>query len=421
MQPNSPVLILTVLIAALCTNVSVVNELQSPSHGNTALGRHQQDSETVRQALTDYHTGADKSGAVLRVVYFRPANVDSQSEFRPRITRIMFDMQDFLKTEMNRNGFADAVLPLELDGKYVRIHEVVGRDDADGYSHDSGQKVQREVQAALRDRFSVRAEYVLIFNGMCRIEAERKYFFYAPYYGDPISSHQRGLCHVADCEILDPVLLTDTKRMMSYREHNGSFTQSVADFNSKYLGGVIHELGHGLSLPHNGQTPGERNAMGNALMGFGNHTYRKEVWSDSKGTFLTFASAVRLASHPLFTGSNRGREIQVRPELKNLKFEGTGNKLIVSGEVSESRVRAHSVILYVDPPGRGGYDAVTTVASVDSGHFEVEGSCLRSGPHDLRLVTCHVNGATSTQHFTMTVGDGGVPDRKSIKRSQKRR
>ena len=281
-------------IATLNASISPANDVTAPVSETSKASRHQQDSETVRQALADYHRGSKQSGAVLRVVYFRPSDVDPQANHQERITRIMFDIQDFLKTEMNRHGFSGAVLPLELDGNQVRIHEVVGQDDADGYSHKSGQKVQREIHAALRNRFSVAAEFVLVFNGMCRIDGEREYFFYAPYYGDANSNHQRGLCHVADCEMLDPKLLVDTEQKVSYKEHYGNFKQSIADFNTKYLGGVIHELGHGLSLPHNGQTPDEKRAMGNALMGSGNHTYRKERWTDGKGTFLTFASACLL-------------------------------------------------------------------------------------------------------------------------------
>ncbi|NQT88438.1 hypothetical protein HQ560_16850 [bacterium] len=369
--------------------------------------------DAIRESLAAYHADAKPNGAVLRVVYFHPLDVKPQSDYKGRITRIMLDIQDFLKVEMARHGFKDAVLPLEMDGDQVRIHQVVGKDGAKGYSHEAGGKTKREMKEALKGRFALDDEFVLVFHGMCRIDGERKYFFYAPYYGDRGSNHQRGLCHVADCEILDPALLTDTKRSMSYEEHYGKFKHTVAGFNTKYLGGVAHELGHGLSLPHNGQTRDEARKLGTALMGAGNHTYRRERWSGRKGSFLTFASAVRLAAHPLFTGSDRGRDKPGQSKLRDLSYGGTGKSLTIKGAVVATPA-AYAMIAYVDPEGRGDYDAVATAVPVTDGSFEIKTACAKGGPHQLRLVACCPNGATSTHRFTFTANKDGEPDRGNI-------
>ena len=200
---------------------------------------------------------------------------------------------------------------------------------------------------------------------------------------------------------------------MSYAEHYGKFTQTVAEFNTKYLGGVAHELGHGLSLPHNGQTREEARKLGTALMGQGNHTYRRERWSDRRGSFLTFASAVRLASHPLFTGSDRSRKEPGLSKLEDLKFEGTGKNLIVRGTISATP-DAYAIIVYVDPDGSGDYDAIATAVPVIDGEFDVACACVKGGPHQLRVVVCHLNGATSTHRFTFTANENAEPDRKNI-------
>ncbi|NQT53430.1 hypothetical protein HQ576_15335 [bacterium] len=371
--------------------------------------------DAIRQALARCHADAKPNGAALRVVYFHPSDVEPQPDYEGRITRIVLDIRDFLKVEMARYGFDKAVLPLEMDGDHVRIHRVVGKDGAKGYTHKSGAKTKREIREALRARLVLDKEFVLVFHGMCRIDGESKYFFYAPYYGDRGSNHQRGLCHVADCEILDPALLTDTKRRMSYEEHYGRFRQTVADFNTKYLGGVAHELGHALGLPHNGQTRDEARTLGTALMGAGNHTYRRERWSTRKGSFLTFASAVRLASHPLFTGSDRGRDKPGQSRLEDVRLGGAGKGLVITGTLSATPA-AYAMIAYVDPDGRGGYDAIATAVPVTEGAFKIETVCVKGGPHQLRLVACHPNGATSTHRFTFTANEDGEPDRKSIAR-----
>lgn len=381
-------------------------------------------ADTVRKSLTDYHAKAEAAskpnGATLRIIYFRPSDVKPQKDYEARITRIMLDIQKFLKVEMARYGFKDAVLPLEMKGDKVRIYMVTGKEGAEGYSHKAGNKVKIEMRESLKKEFKLDDEFVLVFHGMCRIDGERKYHFYAPYYGDRGSNHQRGLCHVADCEILDPQLLTDTKRQMSYTEHYGEYKQSVAGFNTKYLGGVIHELGHGLSLPHNSQTRDERRNIGTALMGQGNHTYRKEVWSKSKGSFLTLASAIRLASHPLFTGSDHQRSQSGLSTLKDVKFGGQGKELKITGAV-ESTPDAYAVISYVDPEGGSDYDAVATAVPVTDGKFNIDVACIKSGAHQLRLVVCHLNGATSIHRYAFTANQDSEPEREKITPEKRQR
>ncbi len=55
---------------------------------------------------------------------------------------------------------------------------------------------------------------------------------------------------------------------------------NVAEFNSWYLGGLAHELGHGLGFPHDSGRPME--ATGIALMGGGNLHYREDKWGGNK-------------------------------------------------------------------------------------------------------------------------------------------
>lgn len=363
----------------------------------------------VRSALTDYHKGAKNNGRALRVVYFHPSDVAPQADHQARLTRIMRDIKDFYDSELKRIGFPNASLPLEMDDGNLRIHMVKGRDGADGYTHQSGQKVRREIAQALEETMDLRNEFVLIFNGMCEKTGELSYRFYAPYYGDRRSNHREGLCHVADCEIQDPALLKDTKRRMSYNEHYGDFMQTVAGFNTKYLGGVAHELGHGLSLPHNGETRTRKSTLGTALMGSGNHTYRNEVRGE-KGSFLTLASAVRLAAHPLFTGSDRGRNAKVTAKPEKLVFKERDGKLIINGTL-KAKPTVLTVIAYVDPEGRGDYDALTTVAVVEDGKFTLDIPQQRPAKYELRLVACHANGAiTRVAKAPFETNREGKPD-----------
>ncbi len=362
----------------------------------------------VTEAVRAYHDGAADNGNVLRVIYFTPADVEPQADHEARLGRVMLDMQAFYRDEMKRLGFGDAVFPLELSDGKLKVHLVRGKDDHTQYKHESGGKTVREIRAALGDTVDLDHEHVLIFHGMCTKRDDGSYFLYAPYYGDASSNHVRGLCHAADCEMLDPQLLGVTDRRVRYVEHYGKFDQKLGEFNTKYLGGVAHEMGHGLGLPHNSQTPQERRELGTALMGAGNHTYRNEK-RGGKGSFLTLATAVRLASHPLFTHSNRGRADAVSCELKDLRFTHDGPTLKVAGKVDASP-GAYAVIAYNDPDGRSDYDARTAVAVVKDGAFELSSPCWTKGHHDWRLTVCHLNGATSTFRFKFNANDKHEPD-----------
>jgi hypothetical protein len=347
----------------------------------------------MRGTVRNWHSDSPHTENTLRVVYFHPADLSPQKDYQARIQRIMLDIQTFYRDEMERNGFGPVTYPLEIENGQLHIHVVRGREPASAYSYRSGGKVRREIGEALADVFDLDRSFTMIFHGLCRKEDDGRYIFFAPYYGAGDSNQRYGLCHAADCELLDTKLLTDTKRTIRYKEHTGDFTQSLADFNSKYLGGVAHELGHALGLVHNGQTRQEHTQLGTALMGSGNHTYRRERWGDGKGSFLSFASAVRLASHPLFTGSDRGRHERAFGRMTDLHFDRDGQFLLIEGRV-DGRPAPYAVIAYADPDGRSDYDALTGVSTVKDGSFHVRVPCTRKPRQQLRLVLCLVNGST---------------------------
>lgn len=64
---------------------------------------------------------------------------------------------------------------------------------------------------------------------------------------------------------------------------------------TKWYGGLAHELGHGLNLPHNHQTTSDGKKYGTALMGAGNYTF------GTSPTFLTPASCALLDACEVFS------------------------------------------------------------------------------------------------------------------------
>jgi hypothetical protein len=339
-------------------------------------------------------------------------------EHTNRWDAIMNDIKDFYRTEMKRLGYGKVELGLEEENGLLKLHEVRGKDNDDGsYTYKSGGKIKGEVFTALQSKgIKPQEETILIVCGLSRTEG-KKVTIYSPYYGMG-ANHIYGLCFTADMDWLsiDGLRPDPTKTILQVKEHRGYEPFSLARFNTTYVGGTIHELGHGMSLPHNHATKVEAK-MGTALMGAGNYTYRKEWRDEGKGSFLTHSSALRLLVHPLFSGTTK--QCKEAPEAKYGKLEVSHSEgsIHIRGTIA-SAIPAVAMIAYNDRENKGqrgymvnkDYDATTWTSIVSPGNeFRIAIKDLREGNHQIRLLSVHANGATVTKRLHYSIKDG-VPD-----------
>lgn len=355
----------------------------------------------------------DSPGEVV-VVYFTPKDRQPAADHVARIRRIVEETASFYERELGRHGFKDRKMNVRRDAEgQVMVFDVVGANNDRDYGKPDGSKIRDEVVPVLRaKRIDADASVILLFcNLMDYDPVASKISHHSPYYGG--GSHLAGTAWQCDSPILDPLRFTDPTPLL-----DGEYGRiTIGRHNSIFIGGVIHELGHALSLPHCRQRQDESH-LGTALMGSGNQTYGQQLRGEGRGTFLTQAHALRLAAHPVF---NRrvSSKIFTQPQTTwdNLVIDVANQQSVrIAGQVY-SDVAIHGMVAYFDPAGGGDYDATTATAVPDrEGFFSMRSEPLkRDSLAELRLVACHVNGATSTRSFAFRVDQQGVPDLTTVR------
>ena len=407
--PSLCILYITMGLSAFGTNPKTKN----PSFENWNDFKSQsQQSKYISQILKS-HSNKDLEDKKLRVVYFYPADRKPIKDHRKRWNGIMTDIQNFFRTEMNRLGYKQVTISLEKENSILKLHEVQGIHKDANYTYKSGGKIKGEVFKALRAKgINPEEETLLIVCGLSKTDG-KKVTIYSPYYGMG-ANHNKGICFTADMEWLSiEGLKPDPKKIiLQVKEHRGFEPFTLNRFNTVYIGGTIHELGHGLSLPHNLGTKKE-STRGTALMGAGNYTYRKE-WLQGKGSFLTHSSALRLLVHPLFRGSTNQAKKPPSLRYKKLSLSTKNGAIQINGTI-DSTIPAVAMIAYNDGENKGqrgymvnnNYDATSWTSVLNpNNEFFLEVGDLRDGNHQIRLVSVHINGAITTKRMHYSMKDG---------------
>ena len=401
----------TLLVLIGCCLAASTGQCE-PTQAENALGKSFM--ESVLSQIVEYHQGAPEEYNKIRLVYFHPKDREPLANWEIRMQRIISDVADFYSEELKRFGMVNTELPFDQKkGKY-HFHLVRGQKPASDYDYDSGRAIVQELRRKLRHSIDFDREHILILHGLCHQKANGKYVFNAPYYG--WGNQKRGVCHAADCELLDPLLLTNTDEKIVYEEHYyPHVNQTLALFNTWYLGGIAHELGHGIGLPHDKGSPEESKRSGYSLMGFGNHHYREDKWGGPAPTFISLATALRLAASPLLTQSNRGRWSDPEVQLNRVKFTSDGDTISIRGQITAA-ISSYAVIAnlwkYKSWPDNPGTDhrTVTHPTKIRNGHFEISKIRVTPGEYQLRLSTLHVNGAERDFSLHLSVNNQGEPD-----------
>jgi hypothetical protein len=396
--------------AGFWTSLAVLNATVAMTAAAAAAGSDA-DVPAARAILDGWQAEAAEPGErLLHVIAWRTNDREFPADQPARLDRIMTHIQDFYRREMERHGFGPRSIRLDRDaaGRLV-VHEVVGEGGWADYGMPDGSRIRKECVPVLREKgIDIDRETVMIFTNLAEWDPEKLVFRHkSPYYAG--GDWRRGTAWQLDSPELDTANLAATEPLVQ----DGQYGRiSLGRHNSIFIGGIAHELGHALGLPHCRERPDEA-ARGTALMGSGNRTYGDELRGDGKGSFLTLAHALRLASHPQFSGSIKWLATEASGAFAELAAEPAddGRSFRITGRVS-GEPPVYAVLGYLDPEGGSDYDARTVSATPDAeGRFTLDCTPLVAGKAaGLRLVALHANGATTTVGQPYLVAKDGQVD-----------
>ena len=322
----------------------------------------------------------------LNVVYFIPANKAPLANYQTRISGIMLHTQEWYKEEMIRNGFGNKTFSLLVDennDESVKITIVDGEQDADHYPYEGGGVTANfEIEEYfINNPNETTSDHTVVF--MPSTEGDNGWNAGGvPFYG------MGRWCYVLDYLNFD---------MDTWRD-------GTQEGSTNWIGGTIHEIGHGLNLPHNQHKVSDD---WTSMMSWGNGEYN----NSPDDVHLTKASAVILNNNQVFNNGPASVFYNQTPShnINSLRIFADNTNLYIRSKF-DATVAVNAVIAYNDPTISDTDDDVNAISWATTNIINNDSISIvmplndinqdyKQYPFELKIRFCHTNGNFSHESF----------------------
>ena len=286
----------------------------------------------------------------LNIIMFVPTDNPALPDYKTRLSQLFVHFQDWLHNEMERYGYSNYLGLAKDSTGLVNIIEIPAAGAQADYPYSSSisaGKIINEINAyktSHPNEFSSNNHYLVLLPARTDGDGSQPFYGYGKY------------CFAVD--------------------NSSMSVNGIPNPSSNYLGGMLHELGHGLNLPHNrAKYVSEEPALGTSLMGSGNVSFSKGL-----PTFLTGSDAAILSRNEVFqpavptAAPYQAPSYSIQPQFA---IDNSQQKIFISGNYT-SNLPVSEILVYMDPnvnnEGTGAnkdYNAVTwKFAPVSSGGIQ---------------------------------------------------
>ena len=330
----------------------------------------------------------------LNVVYFIPDDVSVPADHHRRISEILLSAQDFFGKEMQRNGYGYKTFGLVKDDarKRIRLIEIKAKQGKSAYPYNGGAgAVQSEIAAFKTANPSLfTSDHYLVIIPAYTYDAS----------GEPGGPPFYGVgktCFALDYADQD----------IKYLGAGGTLGTRA----TKWIGGMIHELGHGLNLPHNRQKAVSEQPLGMALMWAGNSTWGRSA------TFLTSADCAVLNNNQVFNNDTQTYYTSVTAGVQRIlaNYDDATASIRLRGRFSSGNP-VKDILYFHDPnvnnEGTGvnrDYNAIAWISKpIGSDSFAIDMPIADlveradNIPYELKVKLAHENGEVSETIYSYT-------------------
>ncbi|QRY59689.1 hypothetical protein BCY89_19030 [Sphingobacterium siyangense] len=319
----------------------------------------------------------------LNVIYFVPNNITPNADYEQRLSKIMIEGQNFYKQWMNYWGFGETTFGLlkNAANTKIKIHTIHGPGNSSDYSTDAPIKALVDAYFQQNPQEKTSDHYLIITASNKKYDQGETDDHPIPYYG------VGRWCYAVDYPGL--------------KYENLGTPGLVGDKATIYIGGLLHEMGHGINLPHNGPSASQKNnpQFGMTLMGSGNYTYGKSP------TFLSFYDAATLNNCQVFSKVNKTFYGAVTTTINSILAKVENNEIVVSGTYTSSVPAKHITFRNILDTDAAGYQSVT-FTTLPSGNnsfsvrmpvseFNVKGNMK----YTLQIFFHHENGTNTWNNY----------------------